>query len=662
MTWTSRTPRRVAVLIGAVAVMLAPAGAASAQSAPAAPSTSNTQPNWEKPAPKVTVTQPAPATVKPTTAPAAPRQATPNATGPAVPIIIDTDIFGSADDAGALAVANAMQDNGQVNILGIVVNYPSVYGATAADAIDAYYGHNIPIGIVQPTTTEVASPNEYAQYLTQNFAHPNVSDGSTAPDAVTLYRQILAAQPDHSVVIVAIGLETNLANLLNSPGDANSPLTGADLVAAKVKSMVMMGGQFPSSGSPGEYNWVADASSATQVVNGWTLPAEYEGYEVGQNVLTGAGLAQTPDTNPVKVAYTRMVGANTSMSSWDPVNMYYAGLGLNGLFTEGPAGSPVVNSDGSNTWDSNSGKGQHYLVESASPDTIASNVEQLMDQLPGSSDPIAAHYKALGGSTGYLGAAVGNEYATTNGGKAQDYQNGTIYWSQSSGAWAVRGAIWQHYKQLGGPAALGYPLSDEQTTPDGTGRYNHFNASFGASIYWTQATGAHEIKGAIRDRWASEGWERGVAGYPATDETGTPDGTGRYNHFSASDGASIYWTPSTGAHEIQGAIRSKWASMGWETGPVGYPKTDETGTPDGIGRYNHFSRSDGASIYWSPSSGANAIYGAIRGTWAQLGWERSRLGYPTTDEYGVNGGRRNDFLGGWIVYSFGSGTTQVGYN
>jgi uncharacterized protein with LGFP repeats len=46
---------------------------------------------------------------------------------------------------------------------------------------------------------------------------------------------------------------------------------------------------------------------------------------------------------------------------------------------------------------------------------------------------------------------------------------------------------------------------------------------------------------------------------PLTDESPTPDGIGRFNHFQ---GGSIYWTPGIGAHEVHGAIRDKWASMG----------------------------------------------------------------------------------------------------
>src|SRR5674536_192705 len=186
---------------------------------------------------------------------------------------------------------------------------------------------------------------------------------------------------------------------------------------------------------------------------------------------------------------------------------------------------------------------------------------------------------------------------------ASDVYKRQIYWTPATGAHEVHGLIAAHYAELGGPTSLlGFPLTDETATPDGTGRFNHFT---GGSIYWTPATGAHEVHGAIREKWAALGWELGVAGYPLTDETATPDGTGRFNHFT---GGSIYWTPATGAHEVHGAIRDKWAALGWERGVAGYPLTDETTTPDGAGRFNHFT---GGPIYRTPATGAHEVHGLI---------------------------------------------------
>src|SRR5205823_1348450 len=51
-------------------------------------------------------------------------------------------------------------------------------------------------------------------------------------------------------------------------------------------------------------------------------------------------------------------------------------------------------------------------------------------QLQGNTDPITDYYNQLGGARGsYLSDPVTAEYATANGGKAQDFRGGSIYWS-----------------------------------------------------------------------------------------------------------------------------------------------------------------------------------------------------------------------------------------
>jgi uncharacterized protein with LGFP repeats len=195
---------------------------------------------------------------------------------------------------------------------------------------------------------------------------------------------------------------------------------------------------------------------------------------------------------------------------------------------------------------------------------------------------------------------------------------------------------------------LGYPVTDELPVPDGVGRFNHFQ---NGSIYWTAALGTHEVHGAIRNEWAATGWET-FLGYPVTNELAAPDGAGRFNHFQ---NGSIYWSPTTGAHEVHGVIRTEWAATGWEA-YLGYPVTDEMRAPDGIGRFNHFQR---GSVYWSPTTGAHEVHGAIRDRWASLGWETGALGYPVSDEYAVAGGTRSDFSRGSITWAADTGATTV---
>lgn len=199
-------------------------------------------------------------------------------------------------------------------------------------------------------------------------------------------------------------------------------------------------------------------------------------------------------------------------------------------------------------------------------------------------------------------------------------------------------AIDRKIGELGGEAALGKVTRREPGAV-------YFESGC-CVVYNAALRSAFQIKGPIYVKWTSLG---GVAwGIPDTDELAAPDGVGRFNHFNGNK-ASIYWTPQTGANAIWGAIRQKWAEMGWERSPLGYPATDETKTPDGIGRFNHFSK--GGSIYWTPRTGAQAIWGAIRARWAELGWERSYLGYPTSDESDFpEGGRANSFEQGGIYW------------
>lgn len=119
-----------------------------------------------------------------------------------------------------------------------------------------------------------------------------------------------------------------------------------------------------------------------------------------------------------------------------------------------------------------------------------------------------------------------------------------------------------------------------------------------------------------------------------------------------------FTSAATGTHKVCGAIRDKYLAAGGPTGPLGYPTTDETPTPDGAGRFNHFAShaaqgngtADG-SIYWHPSvgSGPYIVTGPIRAAWASWAWERGPLGYPTSDQFAGDPTQMNTFEGGYVM-------------
>jgi hypothetical protein len=102
----------------------------------------------------------------------------------------------------------------------------------------------------------------------------------------------------------------------------------------------------------------------------------------------------------------------------------------------------------------------------------------------------------------------------------------------------------------------------------------------------------------ISRKYAQLGGSRGFLGEPTSITRTAPDGVGKYRHFA---GGSIYWHPTTGAHEVHGAIRAHWQRLGAEGSSLGYPLTDELPTPEGKGRFNDYQH---GSIVFFPGVGA----------------------------------------------------------
>jgi uncharacterized protein with LGFP repeats len=136
---------------------------------------------------------------------------------------------------------------------------------------------------------------------------------------------------------------------------------------------------------------------------------------------------------------------------------------------------------------------------------------------------------------------------------------------------------------------------------------------------------------------------RELLGSPTTAELTCPDGIGRFRHFQR---GSIYFTPATRAHEIHGAIAVRWAQLGHERSYLGYPITDELPTYDNARRVSFFQK---GSIHWSTSGpGLGAVpstyptFGTVRGLFDDESRRHMRLGSPEgtpaqTREYSTTG-------------------------
>jgi uncharacterized protein with LGFP repeats len=256
-------------------------------------------------------------------------------------------------------------------------------------------------------------------------------------------------------------------------------------------------------------------------------------------------------------------------------------------------------------------------------------------------------YDALGGSTGPLGFPVSSEVDAVPGGRFNSFQGGFIVWSPSTGAHEVVGAIKDTYNALGGStSALGFPVTGELDAAPG-GRMNTFQNGY---IVWSPSTGAREVRGTIRAKYDQLGGSTGRLGFPTSNQVPAAPG-GQFNSFQ---GGFIVWSPSTGAHEVVGAIKDKYNQLGGSTSALGFPISGEGPASPG-GRMNTFQN---GYIVWSPATGAHEVRGAIRAKYDQLGGSTGIMGFPTSDEFAIPGGARNNFqYGHYIEWRPGIGYT-----
>jgi inosine-uridine nucleoside N-ribohydrolase len=247
-------------------------------------------------------------------------------------LIFDTDMGNDVDDALALAMIHAFESRGEAELLAVTVTKDNRYAAPFVDLVNTFYGRpDIPVGAVKDGKTPEDSamirvPSE-RRTAAGAYVYPHrLTDGRSAPDAVSMLRRVLAHSPNGSVVVVVVGFSTNLARLLASGPDASSPLPGAQLVAEKVRLLSAMAGHFPR-GQP-EYNVKTDIPSARKVFTEWPSPIVFSGFEIGQALLFPAAsidndFAWVPD-HPVAEAYRSYKPMPYDRPTWDLTAVLYA--------------------------------------------------------------------------------------------------------------------------------------------------------------------------------------------------------------------------------------------------------------------------------------------------------------------------------------------------
>ena len=290
-----------------------------------------------------------------------------------VRLIFDTDLGNDIDDSMALAVIHALQNRGECEVLAITTTKDNPWVAPMINVLNTFYGRpDIPIAVVKNgATKEDGSYNRQVLELRDDsgkLRYPRTlmpEDSANLPDAVPFLRQLLAGEPDGSVVFVQVGFFTNFARLLDTPADTLSPLTGKELIAKKVKLLSLMAGSFNSSGHK-EYNIVNDIPSAKKLITQWPTAMIFSGYEIGESI-SHPGVSMKEDYSyvkyhPLKDAYKFYRNGFNDTATFDLTSVFYAVRPNRGYFDLSPPGTVTVSDDGQTTFTPGAGGKHRYMI------------------------------------------------------------------------------------------------------------------------------------------------------------------------------------------------------------------------------------------------------------------------------------------------------------
>jgi len=215
--------------------------------------------------------------------------------------------------------------------------------------------------------------------------------------------------------------------------------------------------------------------------------------------------------------------------------------------------------------------------------------------------PIGTEWLTRGGPSSGSGFPASGPLAASGGGSYQRFAAGWwMYWSSATDAHVVRGGIQEKWRQTNaewGP--LGYPDGDEAPVAGGRGVGQSFAKG---SVLWSPSSGAHTmVDGPLTTAWDALGGASSAANLPTTDQAATgARGGGRWQNFLGD--YSMFWSQDSGAHVLRGAIRAYWRNAGAEWSTLGYPTSDETAVAGGVRQ-----QFQGGTLQWSAATGAVSL-------------------------------------------------------
>lgn len=210
----------------------------------------------------------------------------------------------------------------------------------------------------------------------------------------------------------------------------------------------------------------------------------------------------------------------------------------------------------------------------------------------------------------------------------------------------------QKFVQMGGSYTFGAQTAPEYRLKDGS-----YKSYANGTIYWSPSTGAWAVMREVDAEYKAENIANGALGFPTSDEAFLPNGVIVQNFQGGVITMDFYRPPNTPliARAVSGPIAAKFASAGGAN-VLGAAANKPTSIYSGT-----FQKFKNSVITTSPTGGTYAITDARILNYWNSPFYGSIIHLPITDAYRtIDGGLAQKFQNGYIYFT-ASGAQYIGY-
>jgi uncharacterized protein with LGFP repeats len=162
----------------------------------------------------------------------------------------------------------------------------------------------------------------------------------------------------------------------------------------------------------------------------------------------------------------------------------------------------------------------------------------------------------------------------------------------------------------------------------------------------------------IIEAWRKLGGNRSALGAPRSAEELVTGPRGREGARQVFADGRMFWSRATGAHELHGPILRRYQHAGGAGSRHGFPLTGVKRTAEGGAKV----RFQTGMFFWSRATGPRPVYGRILAAYGNRHFSAGRLGYPVTPVQQIEGGLRSRFQHGTISWDRSTDKVTVTVN